>query len=269
MKRVLCLLLAVVVVFSGCSEPKTGDEDVPETTEEVVTVEETQTMMLEESTIVEMIEESDELELTEKIPLSNEAVLIIEYQSENSSKISIRFNDITEQEYLLYNYNSSNYKISPDLTKIAYINHSDESDCGKSNCGDLYIFDVIERKATLVKFVEYAKNEESKGMIWIDNENLLTIGLQSHYGWSKGGSVYYYNLANGSTKRIIPHDIDYFQIVNLEIDVDKLKLTILLNDGAFYNNTKNIDYISVQLIKIYELIENEETLTLNVQNINN
>ena len=88
MKQILWLLLAVVVVFSGCLEPKTGGEDVSETTEEVVTVEEMQTMVLEETTIVEMIEES----ATEED--SNEPKLTEEFKEELAEKALKLLNDL-------------------------------------------------------------------------------------------------------------------------------------------------------------------------------
>jgi len=252
------IAISVVVLFASCSAQEMSKNDEMQKTE---TVERTQerTENIEEDGIKRTtFEQIEETATIEEISLANEAVLLIEKQLNNTSKISIRVNDSITSEFLLYDWDSQNYKISPDLTKIAYILHSDKSDSGY-----LHIFDVLENESTLLIFDEYPEQYESKGMIWLDNEILLTIGLQNHYGWSVGGSVFYYNTTNGENKRIIPHDISSFQITGMDIIGNKLSLKLIYNGESHYATTFN-DYQNIPLTRIYELIMNGENYTLDV-----
>ena len=239
MKRIfgLVLIIAVVAAAAGCEQSVVYDD------------------------VAEIVQESA---IIEEIPLANGAVLIVEPAHGFSSKVSIWFNDSVEPKFLFYDWDSLNYEISPDLKKIAYIINND-----KTSSGTLCMFDVVEREDTRLEFEDYIKPEdsvywnESKGMIWLDNEILLTLAAVWHASWSMGGSVHYYNTTDGSNKMIIPHDFTHFQVTKLEIVDDELKLTILINDGSAYNYRKFINQ-SIPLAKIYELIENGETLILDV-----
>ena len=259
MKQILWLLLAVSVVFSRCLEPKTTDSDISQTIEEIMTIEETQMVITEESTtagVVEKSAESDQLDkpIIEEIPLANGAVLIIE-QEKLDSNFYILYKESTEPEFL-FNLWSPHIEISTDRTKfaIAFIIEYTRN---------LYIFDVLEQKIIEPVFDEYSYIINPTGtndLTWLNNNILLTVGGDFHHSGSKIGDVYYYNFSDKENKMIISHP--NYQIAKFEIDDDNLVLTILIKSPTF-----NIIYETISLTKIYKLIENKETLILDVQNI--
>jgi hypothetical protein len=75
-----------------------------------------------------------------------------------------------------------------------------------------------------------------------------------------GGHVYYYNVENGSYKRIIQHG-EHFQINDIKIIGDNLNLTAALDSGGF-NYMGDFHQESIQLARIYDLIKANSTLTL-------
>jgi len=256
--RAFILIFALLLMACGGDLPVTVDE--PPVTNPITTTTPKVEITPSTTTTTDIVEQPIENPaVIEKIPLMNGVVLLVEHLSYNSTIVSIQASEDTEPIFLLGDWNFEKYRISPDLTKIAYIVHSDKYDSGYLN-----IFDVFENQNLLLEFDEYSNEDESKGMRWLDNEILLSIGLQSHYSWSSGGSVYYYNVADGSNKKIIPHDLSLFLIINIEIDNDELVLTILPNCGNAYATRLDDVYKSIPLTEIYELIENGKTLILNV-----
>ena len=266
MKKLLALILTLM--FVACerkAETPVGDDEQFTIDNGQWTIDEPQNepeTNVGDGVLDVPLDEPETPAIIEKIPLANGAVLLIEDGNHNNATlVSIQLNDNSEPLLLLRDWNNSNYRISPDLTKIAYIIHDD-----KSTSGSLYVFDVIENKSVELEFDDYAKPgqsvfwDESKGMRWLDNEILLTIGKTSHFGWSRGGSVHYYNVTNGSNRKIIPHIVGEFQIINIEIDGEELILTI----NRERDKWDDMININVPLATIYELIENGEVLILDV-----
>jgi hypothetical protein len=268
--KIKSFLLIIALLLTSCGKPESevgdGDPVVPHEIPE----QDGQTGVEsceENSDPTEEPEEIKESVISEEIPLANGAVLFIEHGEHewDASIVSIQLDEDREPMFLLRDFRSRNYRISPDGAKIAYIIHDSDNLSGILN-----IFDVTEQKNTIPEFADYIKPEETmlwnetRRILWLDNEILLVIDAVWHATWSRGGSVHYYNITDGSNGKIIPHDINIFQIVDFEIKGDELNLTIMLNSGNAYERRLDDICRSVSIAKIYELIENGNTLILDI-----
>jgi hypothetical protein len=267
--KIKSFLLIIALLLTACDklESPVGDDEQLTIDNGQCTIDEPQN---EPETNVGDDDPADESEtpaIIEKIPLANGAVLFIEHGEHewDASIVSIQLDEDSEPMFLLRDFLSQNYRISPDGAKIAYIIHD-----SNNLSGILNIFDVTEQKNTIPEFADYIKPEETmlwnetRRILWLDNEILLVLDAVWHATWSRGGSVHYYNVTDGSNGKIIPHDINIFQIVGFEIKGDELNLTIMLNSGNAYEHRLDDIYRSVSIAKIYELIENGDTLILDV-----
>jgi len=264
MKRIILLIIALCLIAS-CQKQ---DEILSEVNEPLVTAAPiitttpfTTTTTTPPETTANILP-TYEIISADEIPLADGAVLIRE-EMEYNFRFSIFYDTDNEAEYLFGSWSSDwNYSISPDLTKIAYLNPLYDHRGGRLN-----ILDVTERKINEHPEIDGIKiyATDVTGLMWLDDEVLLLIVSYVQGSATAGGSLHYYNINDGSNGKIIPLG-DHFQIAWAEADGSNLNLIIARHrDYSFHRG----DFVTeiIPISKIYDLIENDETLILNVPHL--
>jgi hypothetical protein len=292
MKKIFVLLLTGVIFLSACgnngvpletpdeqpiilNEPETELPPVDEVAEETPKpVLEYQPFIEPPSVIVSEVELPESL-ITEEIPLADGAVLILQeigrrfefYQIsfsvlyENSDEPVYLFTELFNSWFEIGSDLSNLWHFSPDLSKIAYPHFNYDHRGGR-----LSILNLLNRE-TIVPQIDGVENYKTgvTNYLWLNDEIMLLIITYVQGSATAGGSLHYYNNADGSNGLIIPLG-EYFQIMWAEIDNNDLILTIILDSGeGFYQD--NIIDERIPLTKIYELIENNESLIIDVPDI--
>jgi hypothetical protein len=259
MKRLITLFLAGIIFLSACGgESPNGESanDAPTETPPEITAEPMPALTPASEPTPE--EEFYPHVLTEH-PLADGATLIIETEGGawRTRTGSVLYEDSDEPEYLfMYRY-GEHFEISPDLTRIAYLYPLYDHRGGMLN-----ILDVLEREIFMPEIDGIRRYDtDVTDLIWLDDEVMLLIVSHVQGSATAGGSLHYYNTADGSNGLIIPLG-DHFQIAILETEDDYLKLTIGVHEGEV--NQWKVYFESVPYEAIYELMQNGETLILDI-----
>ncbi|MCL1867310.1 MAG: DUF4652 domain-containing protein, partial [Oscillospiraceae bacterium] len=162
------------------------------------------------------------------------------------------------------------FEISPDLTKIAYF-----SDLFEHRGGVFEVFDIFAKESVCPEFDDYERSKRGEQTVtdtattsftWLDDEILLVVGAYMHGSATVGGWVYYYDITDGSNKRIIHGDGSRFHVNSIKKDGDNLDLEVALYHDGF-NFMGNCVSEQIPISRIRSLIEKGETLTLDFPNI--
>ncbi|MCL1822978.1 MAG: DUF4652 domain-containing protein [Oscillospiraceae bacterium] len=174
-----------------------------------------------------------------------------------NESITLKYKDdkeiiVENNEYIL------SLEISPDKTKFVYGIPRFDSDEGPN---DFYMFDVLSGESEPIIIDEfepyYGQQYSIKNAIWLDNEILLIIGGYAYGTVSRGGNLYYYNINDGSTEKIIDCEIS-FELESIKINDDYLEVGVCVHFYGFNSYFRYKENIHVN--QIYDLINNNEIL---------
>jgi hypothetical protein len=203
------------------------------------------------------------------MPLVNGAKLIMgDGEYEWSKSIFVKYENEVELVFLRDQFNMEVIRVSPDGTKIAYVDSH-----GIGFYGELYIFNVLTREANIIEvFNRHELREAPKRVAWLNDEILLvTVGLNQG-SVTRGGDVHFYNITTGENRKIIAANDElnrtgysWAEFSYIEIYDDFLELSVSVSfDSA---NNHFIYTERIPLNTIHELIASGETLFLDAVQI--
>jgi hypothetical protein len=138
--------------------------------------------------------------------------------------------------------------------------------------GELYIFDdTLQEYRHITEFNRPEEQLMPKCATWLNDEILLVIAGFDQGSVTRGGDIFYYNVATGENHKII-ETIGYYErrlqaeINFMEIIGDELKIYIIVHFGEVNFVFRYTDRIP--LSRIYELIDNNEIMIIETQEIN-